>query len=300
MSRIEVLQTPPLSQEEVTIEHTNEVMLLDRELYSGELPLREFGVSTETIATFQTVIPAPRANTYVLNLQRAEVRSGILELKTNFTTMRSQFALRRWIKEVDSHSDLYQTILNNIRPIGSQMATKTLDNYILMEERGRVENPGTYAVAPAGGVETRNWRLRPDPFIAIQGEAWEETGMLPRADYNQPLLLGIARDYQDGFNPTFCFYAESKLTLPELILKADSIAPEAGEHLRLFGLPLDSDEIIRFYLEKKGRTSGQGYSPVLLYADVAFSKGNGAWLKGAARELNAKGCEITLFQDRFS
>lgn len=180
--KIDLFITPPTLEDVLHITHTNELVLLDKEPYQGDLALKQYGISQDVLQSLEN-IPPPRANTYVLNMQKMAVEEGKVHLYTNYSTMRSQFALRRWapvlvkreeewenrVGEYNPFEDSYVTrpdpsqyspkstlLFQHVLPIGAAMIVETVDEQILLEERGKVEIPGKYMPAPAGGCETRD------------------------------------------------------------------------------------------------------------------------------------------------
>lgn len=295
ISKLDLILTPRTLEEDLIIQHTNELATLDRELYAGDLPKKDYGVSQTFLETLKTAVPAPRANTYVLNVVSLDVTDGRVTLQTNYTNMRSLFALRRWIPELDESSQERALILQNVLPIGGEMMLESSDGKLLIEERGKVEVSGKYQPAPAGGCETRNWRVFPEPFRSIKGEAWEETGLLPE-DYSPLSLIGVARDLTDGYNPTFVYHATAKIPLAEIIAKADSIAPEAGEHQRLFGVKNDASRVLQFCTENAQKIVGNGLGGIIAFGGYKF--GN-YWVTEAIQELKRYDWEIKKYEKRF-
>src|SRR3989344_3823707 len=98
--RIDLMLTPHILEQELVISHRNELVLLDKAPYCGDLPIKDYGLDRKFLEGRKTEVPAPRANTYVLNLVDLAVRDGRFTLSTNYSTMRSQFALRTWIPEL--------------------------------------------------------------------------------------------------------------------------------------------------------------------------------------------------------
>src|SRR3989338_3392526 len=117
--RLDLILTQRTLEEELIIQHTNELVILDKELYTGELPVKDYGISQDFIESLKTVVPPPRSNTYVLNLISLNVADGKVILRSNYSNMRSQFALRRWIPELSEDSPKKQLILQNVLPIGA-------------------------------------------------------------------------------------------------------------------------------------------------------------------------------------
>ncbi|MEK6937916.1 MAG: hypothetical protein AABX04_02635, partial [Nanoarchaeota archaeon] len=261
----------------------------------GELPIKDYGINQKFIESLKTVVPAPRANTYVLNVVSLEVTDGKVTLHTNYSNMRSLFALRRWIPELSEDSPERALILQNVLPIGGEMMLESIDGKILIEERGKVEVSGKYNPAPAGGCETRNWKVFPEPFRSIKGEAWEETGLLP-GDYSPVGLIGVARDFTDGYNPTFVYHAVVKLPLAEIIAKADSIAPEAGEHQRLFGVETTASKLLDFCTENVQKIVGNGLGGIIVFGGYKFGD---SWVQEAIQELERHDWEINDYGKRF-
>lgn len=285
--QIDLLTIPPTLEEGLRISHKNEIVVLDKLPYRGDLPERDYGLNSELVQSFKTEVPSPRANTYVLNLCQVviEEESQRVTLSTNYTNMRSQFALRRWIPELAEESLERAKILTNLLPLGATIVMESADGKILFEERGKVEVPGKYYPAPAGGCETRDWRVFPEPFRSIKGEAWEETGLLPE-DYGPLKLIGIVRDQTDSFNPTFIYHAISKMELDEIVAKAEGIAPEAGEHQRLFGVKATEEEILGIYLRNKEKQLGNGIGCILAFGKYKFGD---LWATEAVKKLAESG-----------
>jgi len=311
---IDLLLTPPTLEKEVFVEHTNEVVLLDKNPYARKLPLVEYGVPREFFRDFED-IPPPRADTLVLNIKEAvvETRTEVetktkelmphskLTLRTNYTTMRSQFALRSWVPKLSREKGVQgaqerELLLQYVLPVGGVMITETADGQILMEERGKVEIPGKYHPAPAGGCETRDEQAFPEPFRSIQGEAWEETALLPGRDYGTLTLVGIVRDQTEAFNPTFIYYAKTNLLLETVRKNADSIAPEAGEHQRLFGAPVSEELLLDFCAQNSPRLIGNGLGSLLALGHGRYGP---EWLSHAEKLLGEQGWEIITYSDRF-
>lgn len=316
--KIDLIITPPTLEDALQITHTNELVLLDKELYQGDLLLKKYGVSQDVIQSMED-IPPPRSNTYVLNMQKIAVEEGKVHLYTNYSTMRSQFALRRWapvlakreeewekrVGEYNPLEDPYVTrpdpsqysptstlLFQYVLPIGVAMIIETVDEQILMEERGKVEIPGKYMPAPAGGCETRDWRVFPEPFRCIKGEAWEETALLPGKDYGDVALLGIVRDRIEAFNPTFTYHTKTPLELEKVIEQANNIAPEAGEHQRLFGAPINPEKLLAFCLENHEKIIGSGMGALLAFGQYKFGK---EWLDSSVQELAKKNQNVILY-----
>lgn len=61
--QIDLLITPPTLEEKLLIEHTDELVLLDKEPYTGKLPLVDYGFSPAEYPNLSD-IPSPRTNTY--------------------------------------------------------------------------------------------------------------------------------------------------------------------------------------------------------------------------------------------
>lgn len=323
--RLDLLLTPPTLEEKLVMEHSNELVLLDKEPYTGELPLVNYGFDPAAHSDLPD-IPPPRANTYVLNIKKMSVEEGVVRLQTNYTTMRSQFALRRWVPalvkkeeeweqrvgEYNPMDDSYVTrpdpsqyspqstlLLQHVLPIGAAMIVVTADNQILMEERGKdVQVPGKYHPVPAGGCETRDYQVLPEPFRCIMGEAWEEAALLPGKDYGVISLLGVARDQTEGFNPVLTYHVIANLPLDEIKRRADNIAPEAGEHQRLFGVPAHPEKLLEFCCtqENTEKLIGNGLGALLVFSDYKFGSG---WFADAASELGKQGWEIKYSRERF-
>ena len=287
--RIDLLLTPPTLENALSIEHTDELVLLDKEPYSGDLPVVNYGLAQESLQSLAD-IPSPRANTYVLNVKEMTMEGDRVRLRTNYTTMRSQFALRRWVPALPPESKERQLILQYVLPIGGAMILETADEHILIEERGKVEIPGKYHPAPAGGCETRDWRVFPEPFRSIQGEAWEETALLPGQDYGPVSLIGVARDHTEGLNPVFTYHAKTSLALEEVKQKADNLAPEAGEHQRLFGASVHPKGLLDFLIQHQEKIIGNGLGEILVFGSTRF--GREEWLDPAIRELAKEGWEV--------
>ncbi len=308
--QIDIYLTPPTLEHNVKINHTNQLLLLDKQPYQGPLPLKDYGISPEQLQSLQD-IPPPRENTYVLNLQQIALKGNEIHLTTNYTTMKSQFALRRWTpvlmeqeqertkqkQSSDSRITLEShTLLQYILPLAGTMIIETADHQILMEERGKVEIPGKYHPAPAGGCETRNWQTLPDPFRCIKGEAWEETALLPDTDYTPPTIIGIVRDRFEGYNPVLTFHTKTHLELEQVIEQANTLAPEAGEHQRLFGIPADADKLIAFCLDNSPKIIGNGLGMLLLFGSHQFGT---EWLDTSIQELAQKQIDINRYRNTF-
>ena len=259
------------------------------------MPLVDYGLSPKFIQSFKTPVPSPRANTYVLNLVKYRVTEGGILLKTNYSNMRSQFALHRWIIELDENSFERKIILKSVLPLGGTMIIETADRKILVEERGKVEIPGKYSPAPAGGFETRNWKVFPDFFRSIQGEAWEETGLLP-GDYEPLGLIGLVRDQTDVYRPSLLYHTTVKKTLAELISNAESIAPEADEHQRLFGVDAEAGILIDFCVKEVQRIVGNGLGAFLAFGGYKYTQD---WVDEAVKKLNHEGIKIEQYYDSF-
>ncbi len=285
---IEVSIFPPITEEAFSVEHTPELVLLDKQLYLGELPLVGYGLASEDLQSFSD-IPSPRSNTYVLNLKGITLERDMLRLKTNYTTMRSQFALRRWVPTLSENNLQRELILHHVRPLAVTMLVETADNYILMEERGNVEIPGKYHPAPAGGCETRHWQNHPDPFRCIKGEAWEEIGLLPDKDYQPPMIIGLVRDQTEGFNPSLIYHTKTFLSLDAICQNADSIAPEAGEHQRLFGAPIHPEHIREFCQQNMEKIIGNGLGMLLVFGQYKFGS---EWFSDAVQDVCRSGWKI--------
>src|SRR3989338_51388 len=285
---IDLLLTPRTEEEAVVINHTNELVVLDKIPYDGDLPLKEYDLSRNFVECLRTEVPAPRANTYVLNIVKVEATESRVTLSTNYSTMRSQFALRRWIPELSLDSPERALILQYVLPIGGTMIIESIDKKILIEERGQVEVPGKYMLAPAGGCETRNWKVFPEPFRSIKGEAWEETGLLP-GDYSPIGLIGVASDVTDGFNPTLLYHTTIHLPLEEIIAKAESLAPDAGEHPRLLGVDVESSELLHFCTKNTPQMRGNGLGGSIAFGNYKYGE---SWVHDATRTLEKYGWEI--------
>lgn len=324
---VDLVILPPTLEEALTIHHENEILLLDKEpkayvsydlppaVYAGADEPYYTSLAPQSLASCSLPdVPSPRVNTFVLNIKKIEVDQEKVTLFTNYTTMRSQFALRRWVpalvemeKERETKMNINfdapitkirtsDAILRYILPIGGAMILETADNQILIEERGKVEMPGKYNPAPAGGCETRNWRVRPELFRSIEGEAWEETSLLPERDYGAVSLIGMARDHTEGFNPAFAYHTKTHLPLQEVIQRAESIAPEAGEHQRLFGASAHPDKLLDFCIEHQMSMVGNGLGDLLAFGNYKFGDD---WLKSSIKELEKKQWEIKLYKKTF-
>lgn len=320
--KIELFITPPTLEDALRITHTNELVLLDKEPYQGDLPPKQYGISQDIIQSMED-IPPPRSNTYVLNMQRIEVEEGRVHLYTNYSTMRSQFALRRWapvlvkreeewekrVGEYNPLEDSYVTrpdssqysskstlLFQHVLPIGAAMILETADEKILMEERGKVEIPGKYHPVPAGGIETRDWWVFPEPFRCIKGEAWEETALLPGKDYGDVAFIGIARGCIEAFNPMLTYHTKTASELGKIIEQANSIAPEAGEHQRLFGAPIDAEKLLAFCLDQHEKIIDNGLGGLLAFGNYKFGR---EWLDSSVQELGKKGSQIVVYTDKF-
>ena len=181
-------------------------------------------------------------------------------------------------------------------PVGGEMVLETIDDYILIEERGKsVEVSGLYMPAPAGGCETKDWRVFPKPFRSIKGEAWEETGQLPGEDYGNVTLIGVVRDQTHGYNPTFIYHAKSNLTLNETMMVAENIAPGAKEHASLLGIKSDEQSLLQFCLDYAPQLIGNGLGSLLSFGNNKFSNTD-VWLSTAIKELKNKNWDIRLHQ----
>ena len=255
----------------------------------------DYGVVAEDLHSFPD-IPAPRSNTYVLNLKEMMCDEDRLKLCTNYTTMRSQFALRRWVPTLTEENVQREKILRSVLPLAVTMLVETADNYILMEERGKVEIPGKYHPAPAGGCETRYWQTYPDPFRCVKGEAWEEIGLLPDTDYQALSLIGLVRDQTEGFNPSLIYHTKTSLSLDKICQNAQSFAPEAGEHQRLFGVSVDSDQIPKFCVQNKEKMIGNGLGILLAFGQYKFGS---EWYSDTVKEMSQFGWTIKDFLNNF-
>ena len=293
---VDVFVSPRISERRFRVSHTDEMVLLDKEPYTGELPVKDYGVTSEVFSILKDPVPAPRSNTYVLNIRKIGTEGGVVKLESNYTNMRSQFALRRILPALPADSKERKLILEYILPIGAAMIVESAEGQVLIEERGKVEVPGKYCPAPAGGVETRDWKVRPDPFRAIKGEAWEEIAHLPSQDYSDVDFLGLARDQIDGLNPTLVFNTESDRTIPEIRELADSVAPEAGEHQRLLGMPVDEKATLDYLLDHHEKFVGNGLGAVLVFGEHKFGP---VWYNDAVSRLKEKDWEIRKHEKVF-
>ena len=293
--KMDLVLFPPTLEDTISFNHTNEMVSLGRVPYEGDLPQFDYGISPKFFAGFPDV-PEPRANTYVLNIKKIKVDGSIIHLDTNYTNMRSQFALRRWIPALPKESAERKALLRYVVPIAGAMILETSDDQIVMEERGAVEIPGKYHPAPAGGCETRHWQVVPEPFRSIMGEAWEETGLLPGQDYSNVALIGIARDHTEGFNPAFTYHAKTNLKFEEVRRYADSIAPEAGEHERLLGAPVDPHQLLTFLIQHNDMIIGNGLGEILAFGHYKFGE---EWLHTSLEALTQKQWDIQLYDRNF-
>jgi hypothetical protein len=290
--RVNLMVLPRISECCLMISHENNIVRLDKKPYSGEMPELDYGVSRQFIRSFRTEVPPPRENTYVLNLREASAGRDYVMLRTNYTEMRSLFALRRWIPEIPEGAPERQLILDNIMPVGGQLVTESSDGCIMVEKRGQIEVPGKYHVAPAGCCETRDWRVMPHPLRSIRGEAWEEMAIMAGVDYGKVDLLGIARDQTDGFAPTMTFHTKARTTWKRLKDEADALAPEP-EHQRRSRVKVDEEAMASFMVRHADSMVGAGLGGLLIYGSHAFEDGR-AWLDETVIRLKRKGWDIRL------
>ncbi len=284
---------PPRGEANVHISHRDELVTLDKVLYTGDLPRVDYGVSFDIISSLPD-IPAPRENTYVLNLRQMTVHQGEVYIETNYTSMRSQFSLRRWLPLLEG--EYQQKIMDTLLPLAGTMMVETSDQQLVMEERGAVEIPGKYHPAPAGGYETRDWNVRPELFRSIKGEAWEEIGLLPGSDYNSEIsLIGIARDQMEAYNPTLIYCAQTHLSFDSVKKYAENMAPEAKEHQRLFAIPTASLELLAFMNDEE-RIIGNGLGCLLVFG---YYKHGEDWFREAQEKLRRKDWEIVVHTSSF-
>ncbi len=297
---VDVFVSPRISERRLKVEHIDEMVLLDKEPYTGELPVKDYGVTSEVFSILkdpkdQPIVP--RSNTYVLNIRKIGTEGGVVKLESNYTNMRSQFAERKIVPLLPQDSKERKLILKYVLPIGAAMVIESAEGEVLIEARSKnVQLPEQYCPAPAGGVETRNWRVRPDPFRSIKGESWEEVAHLPGQDYSDVDLLGLARDQIDGLNPTLVFNTESARTIPEIRELADSIAPEAGEHQRLLGMPVDEKATLDYLLDQHKKFVGNGLGAVLVFGDHKFGR---PWYNDTVARLKEKDWEIRRHEKTF-
>lgn len=293
---LELLCTPPTGEQDTHIVHTDELVTLDKIPYEGDLPLVNYGISQEALQQFPDISP-PRANTYVLNIKQISIDWNGISLSTNYTTMRSQFALRRWLPLLQLGSEDRKKILQHVLPIGGAMILETCDEKILMEERGKAEMPGKYNPAPAGGCETRDWQVVPELFRSIKGETWEETGLLPGQDYDTDIkIIGLVRDQTEAYNPTVTYYAKTHLTFDEVTKKADCIAPEAEEHQRLFNTTVNPLELLFFCSSQEEKIIGNGIGNLLVFG---YFRHGASWLAQAREKLEKKNWNIMQHVKQF-
>lgn len=106
----------------------------------------------------------------------------------------------------------------------------------------------------------------------------------------------MVRDRIEAFNPTFTYHTKTHLELEKVIQQANSIAPKAGEHQRLFGAPINPEKLLVFCLENNEKIIGSGMGALLAFGRYKFGK---KWLESSVQELAKKGSQIVLYTDKF-
>jgi 8-oxo-dGTP pyrophosphatase MutT (NUDIX family) len=199
-------------------------------------------------------------------LESAEVRlDGRLYLRLGATDYKEYVATRDE-RFAQSHP---RDRLSN--PLAVCSVIETRDGYLLLDRRQHVDvYEGRYHVI--GGFCERgrdcNAAGLPDPFLAIEREVREETGIGP-GDIARRLCLGLVYDLVTP-HPELCFLTGLSITLQEVRQRQ----PADHEVAELLSLPASAESLRSFLFTYHGTISATGEPNLLLYGGWRFGE---AW-----------------------